>query len=154
MSLTSMIYDDLNLVLNEVRRTLEHYGVGHWQPTLVIRNPDPAKPEQWITLGNDNLAEVAALVQRVDGKDPGTEKPRKRCRSCPHEPHFAPCRHRSGGTAYRCGCFAISLDTCSCCKGKFADCPCDSRWCSECQSCGVHSQCAEIHPPPKLPEII
>lgn len=53
---------DLSAVLARAERVLQHYGVGHWRLTLIARNPEPGKDDEWTCLTSDDEHAVARAI--------------------------------------------------------------------------------------------
>lgn len=61
MSAVELLSQDFNDLMNrEVHPILKHYGIEHWEPSLVLRNP--AKPGEWWVVSNDDLDKLAELL--------------------------------------------------------------------------------------------
>lgn len=61
MSAVQNLSSDLNSLMNqEVFPLLKHYGIEHWEPSLVLRNP--GKDGEWWVVSNDDLDALADLL--------------------------------------------------------------------------------------------
>lgn len=86
MSAVQNLSRDLNSLMNEeVFPVLKRYGIEHWEPSLVLRNP--GKAGEWWVVSNDNLADISALLSaeaaRRNAEDEQGDQPMLVNRSAP-----------------------------------------------------------------------